>query len=50
MLATWREKAIDVQGRALDCGHTLQEEATAQTAAVLIDFLRAPGERSAGNE
>jgi haloacetate dehalogenase len=48
--ATWREKAIDVQGRALDCGHTLQEEAAAQTAAALIDFLRAPGERTAGNE
>ena len=27
MLATWREKATDVSGRALDCGHTLQEEA-----------------------
>jgi haloacetate dehalogenase len=50
VLATWREKAIDVQGRALDCGHSLQEEAPAQTAAALIDFLRAPGERTAGNE
>ena len=26
VLETWREKAIDVRGRALDCGHTLQEE------------------------
>ena len=50
VLATWREKAIDVQGRALDCGHSLQEEAPTQTAAALIDFLRAPGERTAGNE
>jgi haloacetate dehalogenase len=50
VLATWREKAIDVQGHALDCGHTLQEEAPAQTAAALIDFLRAPGKRTAANE
>ena len=27
VLATWREKAVDVGGRALPCGHTLQEEA-----------------------
>jgi len=26
VLATWREKAVDVRGRALDCGHNLQEE------------------------
>nr|WP_176025028.1 alpha/beta hydrolase [Brucella pseudintermedia] len=26
VLATWRDKAWDVSGRALDCGHTLQEE------------------------
>jgi len=26
VLATWRDKADDVRGRALDCGHTLQEE------------------------
>ena len=25
VLATWREKAVDVRGRALDCGHALQE-------------------------
>jgi len=41
VLATWREKAVDVQGHALDCGHMLQEEAPAQTAAALIEFLRA---------
>ena len=38
--ATWREKAKQVQGRALDCGHALQEEAPEQTADVLIEFLR----------
>ena len=26
VLETWREKAVDVQGEALDCGNTLQEE------------------------
>ena len=38
--ATWREKAVDIQGRALDCGHTLQEEAPEQTAGALLEFLR----------
>jgi len=40
VLATWQEKADDVQGRALDCGHALQEEAPEQTAAELLEFLR----------
>ena len=26
MLATWRERAVEVQGRGLDCGHFLPEE------------------------
>ena len=47
VLATWREKAIDVQGQALDCGHTPQEEAATPTAAALIEFLRA-GKGTAG--
>lgn len=38
--ATWREKATDVRGRALPCGHTLQEEAPDETAEALVDFLR----------
>ena len=38
--ATWREKATQVQARALDCGHALQEEAPEQTAEVLVEFLR----------
>lgn len=41
VLATWREKALDVGGRALDCGHTLQEERPEETAAELLAFLRA---------
>jgi len=40
VLATWREKAVDVRGRPLDCGHTLQEERPEETAAELLTFLR----------
>jgi haloacetate dehalogenase len=40
VLATWREKATDVRGRALECGHTLQEECPAQVLAELHQFLR----------
>ncbi len=39
VLQTWREKAAHVSGRALDCGHGLQEEAPAETAAELLAFL-----------
>ena len=38
-LETWREKALDVRGRALDCGHTLQEEAPEETLSELLAFL-----------
>ena len=41
VLATWREKAADVQGQALPCGHALQEEAPDETAAALVAFLGA---------
>jgi haloacetate dehalogenase len=40
VLATWREKATDVQGKALPCGHSPQEEVPDDTAAALLDFLR----------
>jgi haloacetate dehalogenase len=40
VLATWREKADRVEGRALDCGHALQEEAPAATLAALTAFLK----------
>jgi len=39
VLATWREKAVDVRGRALDCGHTLQEERPDEVLAELHQFL-----------
>lgn len=38
--ATWREKSsASVEGRALDCGHFLPEEAPEATLAALLDFL-----------
>lgn len=40
-LAAWRERATDVQGQALPCGHYLAEEAPEETLAALIPFLRA---------
>jgi haloacetate dehalogenase len=40
-LACWRERAVEVSGRALDCGHFLPEEAPEETAAELKAFFRA---------
>lgn len=40
VLATWREKAADVSGTALDCGHFLPEENPEDTLAALLAFLR----------
>jgi haloacetate dehalogenase len=39
VLQTWRDKAADVRGRALDCGHTLQEECPDDVLAELNQFL-----------
>ena len=39
VLATWRDKAADVRGGPLDCGHLLQEERPDETLAALMDFL-----------
>jgi haloacetate dehalogenase len=39
VLQTWREKAHDVRGRALDCGHTLQEECPQDVLEELHRFL-----------
>ena len=39
VLATWRERADDVRGQALDCGHYLPEEVPAETAAALRAFF-----------
>jgi len=38
-LALWREWADDVSGGPLDVGHFLPEEAPAETARLLLDFL-----------
>ncbi|MEE8271930.1 MAG: hypothetical protein V3R98_09400 [Alphaproteobacteria bacterium] len=38
-LSTWREKACDVRGHALDCGHFLAEQKPAETLAALLEFL-----------
>jgi haloacetate dehalogenase len=38
-LAIWREKAVEVTGRALPCGHFLPEEAPEETLAALDAFL-----------
>jgi len=37
--ALWREKARDVRGHALPCGHFLPEEAPRETLAALNEFL-----------
>ncbi len=39
VLATWREKALDVQGHTIACGHALQEEAPDATTEALLPFL-----------
>jgi haloacetate dehalogenase len=39
VLATWREKALDVRGRALDCGHTLQEESPEEVLKEMTAFF-----------
>ena len=40
VLATWRERAADVRGRALPCGHYLPEEAPEETLRELRAFFR----------
>ena len=39
VLATWREKATDVTGCSLPCGHAIPEEAPEQLTAKLLEFL-----------
>ena len=39
VLALWRERADQVEGRALPCGHFLAEEAPEETLAALEEFL-----------
>jgi haloacetate dehalogenase len=40
VLATWREKAVDVTGHSLPCGHFIPEEAPEELLADLRAFLR----------
>ena len=40
VLATWRDKARDVRGKALDCGHTLQEELPDEVLREMGVFFR----------
>jgi haloacetate dehalogenase len=42
VLAVWRERASQVQGRALECGHFLPEEAPAAVYAELLRFFGNP--------
>ncbi len=39
VIATWKEKALNVSGEALPCGHSPQEEVPERTLAVLLPFL-----------
>ena len=41
MLTTWRERAQDVRGRSIDCGHFLPEEAPDEVTSELLAFLLA---------
>jgi len=40
VLETWRDRATDLRGQALPCGHYLAEEAPDETFAELFDFLK----------
>ena len=37
--ATWRERAVDVTAKGIDCGHFLPEEAPAETAEAMKSFF-----------
>jgi haloacetate dehalogenase len=39
VLATWRDKAGDVRGKPLPCGHFIPEEAPGPLLAELMPFL-----------
>ena len=39
VLQTWRDKAVDVDGYALPCGHAVQEECPGPFAQHVLDFL-----------
>ena len=39
MLTIWQDRAVDVRGKALDCGHFLPEELPEETTVELLAFL-----------
>lgn len=39
VLASWRERATDVRGKALDCGHFLPEEKPEEVVSELMSFF-----------
>jgi len=39
VLETWREKAVNVHGQPLECGHSPQEELPEETTRLLLQFL-----------
>ena len=39
MLTVWRDRAVNVRGKALDCGHFLPEELPEETTIELLAFL-----------
>jgi haloacetate dehalogenase len=39
VLGAWRERAFDVQGGPIDCGHSPQEEAPEEVLQRLKSFL-----------
>jgi haloacetate dehalogenase len=41
MITVWRERAIDVRGKAIECGHFLPEERPEETTAELLRFISA---------
>ena len=40
MIEVWKEKAKEVQGEVIDCGHFLPEEAPKKVASKLIEFFK----------
>ncbi|MCZ6577660.1 MAG: hypothetical protein O6950_14720 [Gammaproteobacteria bacterium] len=39
-LGIWRDWAVDVSGRPINCGHFLPEEAPDETLDLLVSFFR----------
>ena len=39
MMTVWKQRAADVRGRALDCGHFIPEEQPDQLIDALFEFF-----------